>query len=71
VLLHYESGTLKLAFEQSKEYRGWFFQMAKTSFKRRAATAKPKNQSIDVTYKQGLFIQCDAKLVLYGGAAGG
>jgi hypothetical protein len=45
--------------------------MAKTSFKQRAAVAKPKNNDIKVTYKQGLFIQCEAKLVLFGGAAGG
>jgi len=41
--------------------------MAKTSFKRRAVLSKPKNVEIKVTYKQGLFIQCDAKLVLFGG----
>jgi hypothetical protein len=53
------------------ELRGWLIQMAKTNFKRRAATAKPKDRDIKVTYKQGMFIQCEAKLVLYGGAAGG
>lgn len=45
--------------------------VAKTSFKRRAATVKQQSRDITVTYKQGLFIQCEAKLVLYGGAAGG
>lgn len=45
--------------------------MAKTSFKRRAAVAKQQSKDIKVTYKQGMFIQCEAKLILYGGAAGG
>lgn len=45
--------------------------MAKTSFKRRAATTKQTSRDIKVTYKQGMFIQCEAKLVLFGGAAGG
>lgn|GEM_PF-6227081 len=41
--------------------------MAATSFKRRAAIVKPKSKDIKVTYKQGLFLQCEAKLVLFGG----
>lgn len=41
--------------------------MAKTSFKRRANTTKQQSKDIKVTYKQGLFIQCEARLVLYGG----
>lgn len=45
--------------------------MAKTSFKRRAAVAKQQSRDIKVTYKQGMFIQCEAKIILYGGAAGG
>jgi hypothetical protein len=45
--------------------------MATASFKRRAALEKPKTRDIRVTYKQGMFINCDAKLVLFGGAAGG
>lgn len=47
------------------------FQLA-TSFKRRAAAIKQQQaRNIDVTYKQGMFIQCQAKVVLFGGAAGG
>jgi hypothetical protein len=41
--------------------------MVKTSFKRRNATVKAKNMDITVTYKQGLFIQCNADMVLFGG----
>jgi hypothetical protein len=45
--------------------------MAKTSFKRKASAEKSKKVDIKVTYKQGMFIQNEAKLVLFGGAAGG
>jgi PBSX family phage terminase large subunit len=45
--------------------------MAKTSFKRQANSVKEKPRKITVTYKQGMFIQCQAKMVLFGGAAGG
>ncbi len=45
--------------------------MAKTSFKRNSAKTKQTSKDIKVTYKQGMFIQCDAKLILFGGAAGG
>ena len=42
------------------------------TFKNRQAQAKQAAaKSIDVFYKQGLFIQCKADMVLYGGAAGG
>jgi hypothetical protein len=34
-------------------------------------TVKQQTKTIDVTYKQGLFIQCTADEVLFGGAAGG
>jgi hypothetical protein len=54
-----------------KEYRGWLVQMAKTSFKRKASAEKSKKVDIKVTYKQGMFIKNEAKLVLFGGAAGG
>lgn len=45
--------------------------MAKTSFKRQATARKEPIKKITVTYKQGLFIQCNADMVLFGGAAGG
>lgn len=41
--------------------------MAKASFKRRAAANKQQSKDIKVTYKQGMFIQCEAKLILFGG----